>query len=170
MRAGLIVLILASLGPREHTDEWRLGEDFQVTATWSGPESYELHLDGSGNLRFEITGTLILLGIEEPLEVTALLSPEEVGAVRTALEGRQVLRWPEDLSSPPYYVDEATAVIEVRNSDTQHVVRASGLDRAATPEAVSFRELFCRLYSLVPEGSEDPGVQVPAQRKPPPCR
>ena len=82
--------------------------------------------------------------------LTGNLSRDQLKSLLVAVEESQFMQLPDDVSSPPFYVDEAARVIEVSIDGRHHRVMASGLDRATSPEALCFRDLWSSLSRYLP--------------------
>lgn len=82
--------------------------------------------------------------------LTGKLSEGQVNCLLTAVEKSRFMQLPDDVSSPPFYVDEPARVIVVSIGGRRHRVMASGLDRATSPEALCFRDLWNVLSQYFP--------------------
>jgi hypothetical protein len=87
----------------------------------------------------------------EKAESVGCLAPRDFEILIDSLGNSEFFDMPEDVSSPPFYVDEATAVLEIDLDGRHHSVRASGLDRASTKEALRFREVWNLIIQLADE-------------------
>ena len=78
------------------------------------------------------------------------LTEDQVANLLTAVKQSRFMELPDDVSSPPFYVDESAKIIEVSMNGRRHRVMASGLDRAESPEALCFRDLWNFLSRYLP--------------------
>jgi len=87
---------------------------------------------------------------EEDAVEAGHLSEQRRTELREAIEASRFWKMPEDLSSPPFFVDEPSVSIEVSRADRTHRVRASGLERATSPDALAFRGVWTILFGYFP--------------------
>jgi hypothetical protein len=71
-------------------------------------------------------------------------------AVAAKVRGTSFMKLPSDLSVPPYFADEPTAIVEVVVAGNSHRVQASGLARARDSDALCFRDLWNLINELAP--------------------
>ena len=82
------------------------------------------------------------------VRVTACLAPAELDQLANAVAVAQFFTLPTTVEQPPYYVDEPVASVAISVGDQHNKVRAAGLDRAQTLEAIRFRNLCTYLVNV----------------------
>jgi hypothetical protein len=82
--------------------------------------------------------------------LTGSLSRDQLKSLLVAVEESRFMQLPDDVSSPPFFVDEPARVIVVSIDGRRHRVTASGLDRATSPEALCFRDLWSSVSQYLP--------------------
>jgi hypothetical protein len=107
-------------------------------------------VDGSGNVTLETFEMDRLYRTGNGKQIYQYcLSREQLHQLVDLLESSRFFDFPEDLSSPPYYVDEPMKYMKVELRGVSHFVTAGGLERAAEPTAVAYRELWNAVQELV---------------------
>ena len=88
---------------------------FTVSAVWTvhWGNRRSVVIGPGGHLVDTVSHPLLMMEERGDLTAERDLSPSELSALEALVRESGIMDFPEDLSSPPYYVDEAIAVLEI---------------------------------------------------------
>lgn len=151
---------------------------FTVSAKWMvhWGKQRSVVIGPDGHLVDTVWHPLLMLEVGGELTAERDLLPSELSALEALVRESGIMDFPEDLSSRPYYVDEAIAVLEIHlDGKFRHII-ASGIDRATDGRTRCFAWIWQSVMALSEEPRDPHGVvpvgglpRAPSSERSPGC-
>jgi len=170
----LLTALVAVVAQAQEAPEPGFTVSAEWTVHWGKRRSVVIGPDG--HLVNTVSHPLLMLEERGDLIAERDLLPCELSALEALVRESGIMGFPEDLSSPPYYVDEAIAVLEIHLEGKLRHIIASVIDWAIDQEARCFAWIWQSVMALSDEPRDPHGVvpvgglpRAPSSERSPRC-